>query len=98
VAETFELTTPIVQPARTTYHVARVDLQWDAQVVYVEVRSNDGKRIEKTYTGADAVTLMRGLNTANLTTLSLNKRVLNRLVADGVFVLEGAGTVTGTPD
>jgi hypothetical protein len=39
-------------------------------------------------------TLLNALNTANLSTNSLVKRIFNRLVADGYI----SGTVSGTPD
>ncbi len=46
------------------------------------------------YEGSIAMTLLLALNTANLTIKSLERRVLERLIADGLL----AGAVTGLPD
>jgi hypothetical protein len=44
--------------------------------------------------GATADTLIIALNKANLTTISLEKRVLNQAVTDGKL----SGTISGSPD
>lgn len=49
-------------------------------------------RITVAYTGADAVTLINALNTANLTNNSLRKRVITKLQTDGFIP---AGSITG---
>lgn len=54
-----------------------------------------GKSIEARYEGAAALTLMRALNKADLSTRSLQQRILDRLQADGKL---GAGAITGTPE
>jgi hypothetical protein len=46
------------------------------------------------YYGAEAESMLKVLNTANLTVKSLHKRVLERLIADGVI----EGSISGTPD
>jgi hypothetical protein len=46
------------------------------------------------YEGAEACTMLRALNKANLTTNSLHKRILDRLIADKVLV----GAVAGVPE
>lgn len=50
--------------------------------------------VQRTYDGSDASTIINALNTANLTNNSLRKRILNRLIADGVLP---AVTVQGAP-
>jgi len=46
------------------------------------------------YTGTSATAMIKQLNTANLTTKSMQKRILEKLAADGFL----PGTVQGTPD
>ena len=95
MAEQHTLTTPITQPAITTYRVARIVLDWDAAVVDIVTVDSGGHRVEHRYTGSTATGLMVQLNKANLSVNSLHKRALQRLVADGLL---GAGVVTGSPD
>ena len=45
-------------------------------------------------TAASATAMIKQLNTANLTTKSMQKRILEKLSADGFL----PGTVQGTPD
>lgn len=46
------------------------------------------------FTGLQAWNLIKQLNTANLTVTSLEKRILNKLITDGVI----AGTISGLPE
>lgn len=96
MAEQLTLTTPEVVPSKTTtyYRVVRVLFDWREARIAVVVEGERGELKTFDYEAAEALTLMRALNTANLSTLSLQKRILNRLVADGKM----SGTVTGTPD
>jgi len=95
VPEILTLTTPLVIPDRTTYRVYRLVLDWQAQVIQVTVRGSDNVEVFAEYTGTDAVSLMTTLNTANMSTSSLHKRTLQKLVTDGKLP---AGTVSGTPE
>jgi hypothetical protein len=54
----------------------------------------DGKRIVCDYEGAEAETLIVALNKVNLSTTSLEKRLIQRCQADGKL---GAGTIVGVP-
>lgn len=103
MAEELVLTAPIVQSKTTTkYQVVSVMLDMitiaavgdSPGLVAIVLRSDIGDMLHHTYTGAIAQTMIRTLNTANLTTKSLHKRILERLSADGII----PGTVTGTPD
>ena len=85
--------TPVVPPARTHYTISRLTLDWDAACIDITLRDNTGGTQTHTYSGAEATNLMRTLNTANLSTNSLHKRTLTKLIADGKL----AGTITGTP-
>lgn len=93
--ETIDLTTPYVVDPRqaTTLSVDFVLFDWKGK--RIEIHVGDGviqKRVE--YTGEIALTLMVALNKANLSTKSLHKRIIERLVTDGYL----AGTISGSPD
>jgi hypothetical protein len=94
MAEQLDLTTPIVPASRTTYTITRLILDWQASVILVYLRGSDSVEVFAEYTGATASALMTTLNSANLSTISLYKRVLQKLVTDGKLP---AGTVSGTP-
>lgn len=94
--ETITLTSPEVQPQIVTadYRVRRLVLDVEAPAIIIQVRGTNGEAKEFSYQGATAQALLQALNTANLTTKSLQRRILEKLIADGKLV----GTVTGTPD
>jgi hypothetical protein len=76
------------------------DAPAEIRVIYREVDGTgafipQGRSIICRYSdteGADA--LLASLNTANLTTISLERRITQRCQADGKL---GAGTISGTP-
>lgn len=104
-AEQLTLTTP-VQTTLTDVQPVSLYLSRARQLVIVEVVGNTGALVQATYptpaingpngspqpTGA---ALISTLNTANLTSNSLWKRIIQRLQTDGYLP---AGNVTGTPD
>lgn len=94
MAEQLDLTTPIAPPTRTFYRVTLLTLDWLNQSIRIGLLGSDGTEINTGYEGTLAVAFMTMLNTANLTTNSLHKRILNRLVVDGKLP---TGSVTGTP-
>lgn len=97
MAEQIDLTQPYQPDPRqaTAFTVERIDLNWGAQSIGIEIEdAASGVRRVIHYEGETAVQLMIGLNKANLSTKSLHRRVLERLLADGHL----AGTISGTPD
>ncbi len=78
----------------TSYRVVFISMDWENALIIVRLRGDNKERKEFTYGGVEATNLMISLNKANLSTLSLQKRILNKLIADGKI----SGTVTGTPD
>lgn len=90
--EILTLTVPVVQ-TRNTYEVKVLNLDWDAAHIHIRLLGSDGVVQVFNYDGLVATSLMTILNTANLSTNSLQKRILQKLVADGLL----AGTVSGTP-
>lgn len=94
MAEQITLAVPETKPVNTSYRVSRLVLDWDGRQIVVQLRGTNGEDKSHHYNGAVALALMNQLNTANLSTNSLHKRVLQRLTADGVV----SGTLSGTPD
>ncbi len=77
------------------FEVRRLLLDLDRQLIEIVIRENGGSGHRLfTYEGSTAVTLILALNKANLSITSLQRRILERLVADGKLT----GTVSGTPD
>lgn len=106
MAESLVLTTAEVIPAITTtdYRVVFLSFDWERATILIRLRGTNGEAKSFSYGGdrltatdaerADALALMVALNKANLSTRSLQRRVLERLVTDGKLT----GTVSGTPD
>ena len=70
------------------------------EVTFREVDANGafisgGKSLECRYEGATAQTLINSLNKANLSTNSLEKRVMSQCQTDGLI---GSGSISGSPD
>lgn len=92
--EALTRTLPPVPEGREDYRVTRVELDWERPRVAVVLHSQTGTRIGHQYEGPVARDLLRALNTANLSAQSLHRRVLQRLVQDGIVT----GAITGAPD
>lgn len=105
MAEEYTLTTPVVvQPEvkSTKYQIVVSTFDWEQQHIVFQVKG-DGNRLFVEYGGVmaseadktEATKFMRTMNTANFTTKSMQKRILEKLSADGKLP---PGSVTGTPD
>ena len=95
MAEQIDLTTPDQSTAGTpNYRISSLSLDWDAARIDIGLNSASGIRRAFSYSGAAATTLLKALNTANLSTTSLHKRILQRLKTDGHL----AGSISGVPD
>lgn len=90
--EIITLTTPV--PAVTNYRVAELHLCYSAAFIRVVLQAPAGEMTSHEYSGSVATALLNQLNVANLSTTSLHKRVIQRLVSDGKI----AGTISGSPD
>ena len=64
-------------------------------MVRIRLRDNLGQPLECSYSGAEAQELIRYINTANFTQVSLQKRLLQKLTSDQLIP---PGSVSGTPD
>lgn len=105
MAEDYTLTTPEVVPEKVTtkYKVIFQSYDWIESYTFFKLQSDQGEILTASYGGmlADqagkdkARDFMKFLNTANCSTKSQQKRILEQLNKDGKIP---AGTVTGTPD
>ena len=90
---TFRVETLYLKRAMSATNPAEIRAQLreaDAGSGFVE----GGKVVVCAYDGALAASLIAALNTANLSTKSLERRVVERCQADGKI---GAGSMTGSP-
>ena len=94
MAEEVILTTPVTTPSITAWKVSSLHLDWDNSQITIKLRGPNGETKFHSYGGAVALTMMVALNKADLSSNSLHKRILNRLILDRTVL----GTVTGTPD
>lgn len=100
--EELDLTTPVVTPPIDKFHVVTLLLDMESQVlpgtipglVAISLKDNNNRLFNYRYEGQIAIDMIKFLNTANLTTKSMHKRILERLSNDGVL----PGSVVGTPD
>lgn len=101
MAEKLDLTAPVTKPALTDYRVERLTLHFnppEGSSIYIQLLGTNGEAFSHAYVDAPgsptATTLLIALNKMDLSTQSLQRRILARLVADGVL----AGSITGSPD
>lgn len=80
-------------PVVMHYRVARLYLDFPGEVIRIELVGSDASERMFFYRGPEAVTLMLFLNTANLSTKSLHRRIMEKLLADGKLT----GTISGAP-
>jgi hypothetical protein len=109
MAEELVITDPIVHPdppappPTTKYKV--VSLSSDVEtppvpapapgLLIIKVRDNNGIALTVQYVGEQAMQFIKYMNTANFSTVSLQKRILQKLSNEGYLP---PGTVTGVPD
>jgi hypothetical protein len=103
VAEIVTLSAPVqADPGATVFRIALLVFDYQNAIIKIHLREwadgtfvQGGKHLARDYQGPTATTLMRQLNTVNLSTQSLHQRVMTRLLTDGKLP---AGTPSGTPD
>jgi len=76
------------------YEVSSLNLRFLDGLIEIEMTNTNGDRLIHLIQNPQATVLMRALNKADLSTNSLQKRIMERLVTDGVLT----GTISGTPD
>ena len=88
------LNTPVMEQEGITVLVVKsIILNWENSSIEIHLGGPDGgKQMPPIYyIGTDAQTLLNQINTMNLTTNSLCKRILQKLINDGYLP---AGTIT----
>jgi hypothetical protein len=102
--EELVLTDPIVQPEVVTskFRVTSIVMNMDAMpaadgvpaYMQIDLKDNNNAGHTVSYEGQVAKDYIKFINTANFSTKSLNKRLLEKLSADGQL----PGTVVGAPE
>lgn len=98
MAETHVYTTPqAAGPTITGVEVVGLEMYTrPVPNIHIVLMDQNGKTSDHYYREADgALGLILALNKANLAIKSLQRRILEKLLADGKLVV---GTITGTPD
>jgi len=95
MAERCDLTTrDQVQLGTAFYKLAVLNLDREAKRVKVVLVGENGLRKSFSYEGATAETLIIALSKTDLSAKSLPRRILERLIADGLLV----GSISGMSD
>jgi hypothetical protein len=95
MAEQLDLTTAVPASGGTTFwRINQLRFLVDDDILLIHLIGQNNEKKQHTYTGTTAHDIMVAINKADLTTDSLQKRLLERLDADGVI----SGTVSGTPE
>lgn len=94
MAEIVTLTVPVTTPNLTTYTVRAISLDLDVPAIVIRLRGTNGEIKTCSYNGVTATNLIIALNKLDMSAMSLQRRILARLIADG----EIAGVVSGSPD
>jgi len=89
VPQKIRLTVPVED-----YEVSSLNLRFLEGLIEIEMTNTNGDRLVHLIQNPQATILMRALNKADLSTNSLQKRIMERLVTDGVLT----GTISGVPD
>lgn len=100
--EELVLTDPVVvETTKSKFRVISLVLDTDGMpgmeppaMLLINLRDNNNAPYSHTYVGQEAQDFIKFINTANFTTKSLNKRILEKLSNDGIL----PGTVTGAPE
>jgi hypothetical protein len=106
LAEELTLTTPVVKTA-TKFRIISILMRTEVPPVIpgagtppktgqmtIELVDDNDKPYTHQYYGDEALNYIKYINTANFTTKSMHRRLLEKLSTDGVL----PGTVSGTPE
>lgn len=94
MAEQLNLTSPEIGETINDWKVTKLSLNWPGQLIVIELTSNINTKYVHQYSGQTATDFMIILNKINLSIKSLQRRILERLIADGVKL----GSIIGAPD
>lgn len=95
MAEQLDLASPEqAAPGTITWRPVLLHLDKRRATIKAGFEGDNGEYTSVGWEGTDATTLMVALNKANLSVKSLNRRIMEKAVADGMLT----GTISGTPD
>ena len=94
MAEQIDLATTETTPDNTKYVINEFCLFWVARRITIELLGENGELLQFSYDGTEARNLMLALNKANLSVKSLHKRIMEKLINDGLI----AGSISGAPE
>jgi len=93
--EQIDLTIPITKLPINSYKIDSIVLNWTGATITITLFDPvTGEKPIFSYYGTVATTLMTVLNKTNLSAKSLQRRIFERLIADGKI----SGIVSGIPD
>lgn len=90
-----EVLIPASPEPLTGYQVQNLFLDWEHKRIVVCVRTPAGMLVGRKYNGAKAAAMMKALNTADLGSKSLHRRILEALSSDGLIP---SGSILGEPE
>lgn len=93
--EDLVLTDPVTRPSTLNYRVHRLDINATDSTIAITVVGTVNELLTFHYSGEVGRNYIRFLNTGNFSVTSMQRRVLQRLVTDGLLP---PGTVQGAPD
>ena len=93
--EELVLTDPVVtETKKEKFRIVRLDINVESPNIVIHLRDNNNAPHSHTYIEQEGKDIIKLINTGNFTVKSLNKRLLEKLSADGVL----PGTVVGAPE
>ena len=95
MAEKIDLGSPAqAKPGTVSWRPFLININWDAETIKIGFRGDNEEYTSIAYEGATAIALMAALNKADLGVKSLHRRIMERVISDGLL----SGTISGTPD
>lgn len=94
-AERIDLTAPDqVRSGTSSYQIVSVHFEWDRGRIEINLVGENGETKSIAYDDPEGRALMVAMNRMDFSSVSLQRRIMNKLLADGHLV----GAVSGIPD
>lgn len=95
MTEQIKINKKVATDAQVPFFVDRIEIDFTSNTVIVVLQSAQIKeRVSASYAGNEAKPVIAMLNKSNFAGVSMKKKILQRLVADGKL----SGEVSGEPD
>jgi len=92
--EQIDLTAPEIKPTNNYYRINKLYFIWDTSHILIELIGQNGEEKEFSYSGIEAQNMMIALNKMDLSVKSLHRRIMEKLISDGLI----GGVIAGTAD